>query len=70
MTAGGVIRSKVYFAAFHLLTDKDISVDYVTVNRFDFTGVPFSFIIGMNALVRWNWSYSKVSQKLTIQFPV
>lgn len=70
MTAGGRIKSKVYYGAFHLLTDSEIAVQYVTINRFDFTGVPFSFIIGMNALMRWNWSYSKFDQKLTLQYPV
>ena len=69
MTAGGAIQSRQYFAELHLTEAPDIRVGYTTLCRYDFTGAPFDFIIGMSALMRWNFSYARVEQKLTIQFP-
>ena len=69
MTAGGPIRSRQYFAALHLFLASDIRVGYATLCRYDFSRAPFDLILGMTALMRWNFSYARVDQKLVIEVP-
>ena len=67
MTAGGPIKSLQYFAALHLTEAPEIRVGYATLCRYDFTNAPFELILRMSALSRWNFTYSRVEQKLTIE---
>ncbi len=69
MTAGGAIETLEYFGTIKLVQAPDLRVDYTTIQQYQFDKAPFDFIIGMSVLMRWNYSYSRVDQKLTLELP-
>ncbi len=66
MTAGGPMQSQTYCAALHIPALPTLKADFVRLNQFNLSGTPFDFIIGMNVLMRWSWSYDRATQKLIL----
>ena len=69
-TASGVIKSQRYHGAFSLTGEPALKVDLVTIQEtFVDDQTPFEFVIGMTALGRWNFWYTRADRKLTIEVP-
>jgi predicted aspartyl protease len=69
-TAAGVIESERHYGALFLTGEPAIKADVVTLQEtFVDQRAPFQFVLGMTALRRWNFWYTRSDQKLTIEVP-
>ena len=68
-TAGGEFHSPDYYAGISVVDDPEIAIPFVRVCCLALGAGPFDMILGMNALAQLNWSYSRATQRLTLQKP-
>ena len=69
-TAGGLIESYTYFGAVSLEEEPSIGVPYSAISQFDLPEEsPFQFIIGMNILKKWEFSYAPKDHGMWITYP-
>ena len=66
MTAGKTIQSKDYYGAFAFADNEDLGMKYVKILQFDLEESPYDFIIGMNVLCRWSFTYDSTTKLLTL----
>jgi hypothetical protein len=66
MTPKGLMKSREHYGALQLVDAPAIGVSLMRVRRYEFTGGPFDFILGMNVLARWDFRFDRLSRTLIV----